>query len=76
MYIFTRFGYDVLVLSEDDDCMSILLSPFASGLSHFLTLLEINGPRYDTHFFKNGFNTNKIILSNEHVYYMKHVDMF
>lgn len=52
MYIFTRFGYDVLVLSEDDDCMSILLSPFASGLTHFLTLLEVNGSRYDTFFFK------------------------
>lgn len=52
MYIFTRFGYDVLVLSEDDDCMSILLSPFASGRSHFLTLLEGNEPGYDTHFKK------------------------
>lgn len=52
MYIFTRFGYDILVHSENDDCMPILLSPFASGLSHFLTLLEVNGPEYDTHFFK------------------------
>lgn len=76
VYIFICFGYDILVFSENDDCMLILLLLFVLGFLYFLILLEVNGFRYDIYFFKNGFNINKIILSNEYVYYMKYVDMF
>lgn len=51
MYIFICFGYDILVFSENDDCMLILLLLFVLGFLYFLILLEVNGFRYDIYFF-------------------------